>query len=160
MQILTPSRLRHTFHFLLAHTIASLLALCIFFVPLLAPYTPYAEYINWAEIFPYFKPFAGGLFVSIWLLAIIPALAIHKVIRLARLYGRTDHILIGAAAGLAISLPVLKFMGMNVIDTNLTPDPSNFVVLIHQVIYALAWCFSGAAFGLCYYYLHSENYYQ
>lgn len=152
------SRATHTVHFLLAHTLASCLTLAIFMVPLLAPYTPYAAYINWHAVFPYLKPFVLGLGVSIWILSIAPALIIHKLIRLAGLYNRQDYTLIGLATGLAISLPVLKMMGTTVVNTDVTPFITPGWLLANQIIYALAWAFSGAAFGLCYFYLHREPY--
>lgn len=158
MQLFTVSRLRHTLHFLLAHTAASLISLGIFLIPLLAPYTAYAAYINWNNIFPYLKPYIGGLGFSIWLLAIIPALAIHKIIRMAGLYHKQDYLLIGSATGLALSFPVLKLMGPDVVNTIVTPVITPGWLLANQVLYALAWTLSGAAFGLCYYYLHSEKY--
>lgn len=152
------SRLNHTLHFAAAHTVASALTLAIFMVPLLLPYTPYAAYMNWHAIFPYLKPYALGLGISIWLLAIIPALLIHKLIRLAGLYGKADYTLIGMAAALAISLPVLKLMGTNVVNTDITPLVTPGWLLANQIVYAIAWALSGAAFGLCYYFLHSERY--
>ncbi|RYG60156.1 MAG: hypothetical protein EON60_08115 [Alphaproteobacteria bacterium] len=158
MQLFTASRLRHTMHFLLAHTLASAISLGIFLIPLLAPYAAYVSYINWTEISPYLKPYAVGLGVSIWFLAIIPALIVHKVIRMARLYNKQDYILIGAAAGLALSLPVLKLMGTDIINTAVTPVITPAWLLANQVFYAVAWAFSGAAFGFCYYFLHSERY--
>lgn len=150
--------MNHAIRFLAAHTAASVLALGIFLIPMLAPYTPYAAHINWQEIFPYFKPFALGLFISIWLLAALPALAIHKLIRTARLYNKQDYILIGGAAALAMSLPVLKFMGPDIVNTQITPLVTPGWLLANQIIYAIAWALSGAAFGMCYYYLHSERY--
>ena len=152
------SRLNHTLHFAAAHTIASALTLAIFMVPLLLPYTPYAAYMDWQAIFPYLKPYALGLGVSIWLLAIIPALLIHKIIRMAGLHNRQDYILIGFATGLAISLPVLKIMGPAVVNTVVTPVVTHGWMLANQIVYAVAWALSGAAFGFCYYYLHSERY--
>ncbi len=158
MQLFTASRLRHTVHFLLAHTLASAISLGIFLIPLLAPYAAYINYIDWSEIQPYLKPYAVGLGVSIWFLAIIPALVIHKIIRMARLYYRQDYLLIGAAAGLALSLPVLKIMGPAVVNIAVTPVITPAWLLANQVFYAIAWALSGAVFGLCYYYLHSERY--
>lgn len=152
------SRLNHIIRFLAAHTAASLIALGIFLIPLLAPYTPFATQINWHLIFPYLKPFILGLGVSIWLLAILPAIGIHKIIRLAGLYNRQDYVLIGLAAGLALAMPVLKFMGADVVNTDVTPVITPGWLLANQVIYAIAWALSGAAFGLCYYYLHNERY--
>lgn len=148
-----PSLLR----FLAAHTLASLLSLGIFMVPLLLPYTPYATYINWHAIFPYLKPFAIGLGVSIWLLAALPVLAIHALIRMAGLHHRQDYILIGATAGLALSMPVLKLMGTSVVNTDITPLITPGWLLANQIVYALAWTFSGAAFGFSYHLLHSES---
>ena len=158
MQLFTVSRLKHTLHFLAAHTVASALSLGIFLIPLLAPYTPYAGSLNWSAIFPYFKPFALGLGASIWLLALVPALVVHKLIRLFGLYNRQDYTLIGFAAGLALALPVLKLMGPGVVNTDITPLVTPGWLLANQLIYAAAWAFSGAAFGLCYYHLHSERY--
>lgn len=158
MRLFTISRLKHTLHFLAAHTIASALALGIFLIPMLAPYLPYASGLNWSAIFPYFKPFALGLGASIWLLAIIPALFVHKLIRLAGLYNKQDYTLIGFATGLALSLPVLKLMGPDVVNTTITPLVTPGWLLANQIIYAAAWAFSGAAFGICYYYMHSERY--
>lgn len=156
--MLTLSRLNHTLHFLAAHTIASVLSLGIFLIPMLAPYLPYATGINWQTVFPYFKPFALGLGASIWILAIIPALAVHKLIRLAGLHNRQDFTLIGLATGLALSLPVLKLMGLSVVNTTVTPYVTPGWLLANQTVYAMAWAASGAVFGLCYYYLHSETY--
>lgn len=158
MQLFTASRLRHTVHFLLAHSLAAAISLLIFLIPLLAPYAAYVNYINWNEMVPYLKPYALGLGVSIWFLAIIPALIVHKIIRMARLYNKQDYLLIGAAAGLALSLPVLKILGPAVVNTAITPVVTPTLLLFNQVFYALAWALSGATFGLCYYYLHSERY--
>jgi hypothetical protein len=158
MNLFTVSRLRHTLHFLAAHSLASAITLGIFLIPLLAPYTAYAGYIDWHAMFPYLRPYAIGLGVSIWIIAIIPALLIHKLIRLAGLNNKQDYLLIGAATGLAISLPVLTLMGTSVVNTDVTPLITPGWLLINRLIYALSWTLSGATFGLCYYHLHSERY--
>lgn len=152
------SRLKHTLHFLAAHTLGSALSLAIFLAVMLLPFVPYAAALNWHALAPSFKPFALGLGVSIWLLAALPALAIHKLIRLAGLYNKQDYTLIGAATGIALSLPVLKFMGAAVVNTDVTPLVTPGWLLANQALYILAWALSGAAFGLCYYHFHSERY--
>ncbi|PZP38611.1 MAG: hypothetical protein DI585_06885 [Pseudomonas fluorescens] len=152
------TRVHHAVRFTLAHTLASLLATAIFVACMLIPYTPYAAWMDWSNLIGPMKPYAIGLAVSIWLIAALPAIAVHKLIRIAGLKNRQDYVLIGMAAGLAMAFPVLKIMGVDVVNTIVSPVITPARVLLNQMMYAIGWGLAGAAFGLCYYWLHSERY--
>ena len=143
--------------FLFAHTVGSGVTLLIFLIPMFAPYAPVAAYMRWQPLLPQMLPVFVGLGVAIWLMTVPLTLLINYVLRCTRLVTRQDYLLVGFAVGLLLSIPFVRVMGINVVDTLATPIVTPAWLLINQMLYVTAWALSGAVYGLSYYYFHSER---
>ncbi len=143
--------------FMVAHSLGSFATLLIFLIPMFAAYAPVATYMRWQPLLPHMLPMFIGLGIAIWVMTIPLVVGINYLLRRMRLVTHQDYLLIGLAVGILLSIPFVKAMGMNVVDTVATPVVTPTWLLINQMLYVMAWGLSGAVFGICYYYFHSER---
>jgi hypothetical protein len=137
---------------LLGHSLGTALALGLFLFTFMAPFLPYSSYINWPASMPYFKPFAIGLGVSIWLLALGPATLIHTALQKLGLIYRIDYLAIGFSIGLLTAVPVMGYMTTAQIIGMPPPngDVTTGFLYFRTVTWLLAFGLSGAAYGISY----------
>lgn len=143
--------------FMVAHSLGSLAALLLFLIPMFTPYAPVATYMRWSYLLPQMLPMFAGLGIAIWILTIPLAVGMNYVLRRTRLVTQQDYLFVGFTLGLLLSVPFVRVMGMNVVDTLATPVVTPGWLLVNQMLYVLAWALSGAVYGLSYYYFHSER---
>lgn len=145
--------------FILAHTLASAVATVIFALSYISPYAGYFADLNWPALMPSIRPFVLGLFVSTWLLALLPGWLLHKILHTTRFNTRSDYAVIGFTVGLLMSVPVIGHMSTTQLLGGIQPAflTPGLKMILQQVIWVLAWALSGTAFGIAYWYVLSPN---